>query len=286
MLTRWSSRVGWRGDILWISLRYGILLVCALVVVYPILWLVTNSIRPNGEIFMHPAQWIPPTPTLEAYGKVFGGGRWPRVFFNSYFVATVTTFFALMVAAPAAYGMSRFRFKGKRHIEFFLVGTQQIPPVAMIIPFFVVIRQLGLYDTYPALVITYASFALPFAILMLSSYFASIPVELEESAFIDGAGRIRAMWEIIVPLAIPGIVATAVFAFILAFQDLLFAVTLTNSDEMRTIPVGIVRLKGQQLVDWHQMLAASVVASVPLFALYAMAQRYLVSGLTLGAVKQ
>ena len=136
------------------------------------------------------------------------------------------------------------------------------------------------------LIITYAAFALPLAILMLTTYFATIPIELEESAFIDGAGRLRMLWTIMRPLALPGIVATGVFAFILSFQDLLFAVQLTVSDDMRTIPLGIVTLIGQQNVDWHQMLAASVIASIPLLVLYALAQRYLVSGLTLGAVKQ
>jgi multiple sugar transport system permease protein len=265
----------------------GVALVAlAAIVLYPIFWLITNSLRPNGEIFKHPAAWLPPTPTLEAYGKVFGTGLWLRIFLNSYFVAGATTLVAITLGALAAYGMSRFAFRGKRPLEFFVVGTQQIPPVAMIIPFFALVRQFGLYDTHLALIITYASFALPLSILMLTTYFATIPIELEESAFIDGAGRLRMLWTIMRPLALPGIVATGVFAFILSFQDLLFAVQLTVSDDMRTIPLGIVTLIGQQNVDWHQMLAASVLASIPLLVLYALAQRYLVSGLTLGAVKQ
>ena len=267
-------------------IRGLLLLVLAAIVLYPIFWLVTNSLRPNGEIFKHPATWLPPTPTLEAYGTVFGKGLWLRIFLNSYFVAGVTTLLAITLGALAAYGMSRFAFRGKRTLEFFVVGTQQIPPVAMIIPFFALVHQFQLYDTHLALIITYASFALPLAILMLTTYFATIPIELEESAFIDGAGRLRMLWTIMRPLAWPGIVATGVFAFILSFQDLLFAVQLTKSDDMRTIPLGIVTLIGQQNVDWHQMLAASVLASIPLLVLYARAQRYLVSGLTLGAVKQ
>ncbi len=266
--------------------RVLILLVLAAVVLYPIFWLVTNAVRPNGEIFQHPAEWIPPTPTLEAFGKIFGKGLWLRIFLNSYFVAAATTIAAVILGSLAAYGISRFSFRGKRSLEFFVVGTQQIPPVAMIIPFFALIRQFGLYDTHLALIMSYAAFALPLAILMLTTYFATIPVELEESAFIDGASRLRMLWTIMAPLALPGVVATGVFAFILSFQDLLFAVQLTISDEMRTIPLGIVTLIGQQNVDWHQMLAASVLASIPLLVLYALAQRYLVSGLTLGAVKQ
>ena len=266
--------------------RYLLLIVLGAAVFYPIFWLVTHSFRPNSEIFTHPAQALPPTPTFEAYGKIFGNGLWLRIFINSYLVATATTIVAIGLGALAAYGMSRFTFRGKRQLEFFVLGTQQIPPVAMIIPFLVVIRQLNVYDTHLALVLSYASFALPLAILMLSTYFTTIPIELEESAFIDGAGRLRTLWMIVLPLAAPGLVATGVFAFILSFQDLLYAVTLTASDDMRTIPIGIIVFKGQQNVDWHQMLAASVLASIPLLAVYAIAQRYLVSGLTLGAVKQ
>ena len=173
---------------------------------------------------------------LEAYGKVFGKGLWLRIFLNSYFVAGATTLVAITLGALAAYGMSRFAFRGKRLLEFFVVGTQQIPPVAMIIPFFALIRYFDLYDTHLALIITYASFALPLAILMLTTYFATIPIELEESAFIDGAGRLRMLWTIMRPLAWPGIVATGVFAFILSFQDLLFAVQLTVSDDIANDP--------------------------------------------------
>ena len=166
-----------------------------------------------------------------------------------------------------------------------MVGTQMVPPISLIIPFFILITNLGLYDTYPALILTYVSFALPLATMMLANYFATVPKEVEEAAMIDGCGRLRALWEVVFPLSIPGIVATSVYTFMLSWNDLLFALTLTQSNSMRTVPLGIALLQTQHAYDWNVMMAVSIIASIPLLAGFVFVQRYLVSGLTGGAVK-
>jgi multiple sugar transport system permease protein len=257
----------------------------AALVLFPPAWMVTASIRPNPEIFLQPARWIPPTPSLEAYQKVFTNAVYIRYFLNSYFVAFSTTFLCIFLATLAAYGMSRFRFRGERLVQLFIVGTQLVPPISLVIPFFVLISQFGLYDTYPALILTYASFALPLATLMLANYFATIPVEIEEAALIDGCSRVRALWEIVFPLSRPGIIATGVYAFLLSWHDLLFVLTLTKSTEMRTAPLGIALLMTEHAFDWNVMMAVSIIASIPLLVGFAFAQRYLSSGLSGGAVK-
>jgi multiple sugar transport system permease protein len=254
-------------------------------VLFPILWMVTSSIRPDAEIFLQPARWIPPTPTLEAYGKVFSNPAYLRYFFNSYVVAFATTFVCIVMATLAGYGLSRFHFRGEQLVQLFVVGTQMVPPISLVIPFFILISQLGMYDSYPALVLTYASFALPLATLMLANYFATVPREIEEAAFIDGCGRLRALWAVVFPISVPGVVATSVYAFMLSWNDLLFALTLTQSNQMRTVPVGIALLQTQHAFDWNVMMAVSILASIPLLVGFVFVQRYLVSGLTGGAVK-
>jgi multiple sugar transport system permease protein len=262
-----------------------LMLALAAWVLFPIIWMVTSSIRPDAEIFLQPARWIPPTPTLEAYGKVFSNPGYLRYFFNSYVVAFATTFVCIVMATLAGYGLSRFHFRGEQLVQLFVVGTQMVPPISLVIPFFILISRLGMYDSYPALVLTYASFALPLATLMLANYFATVPREIEEAAFIDGCGRLRALWAVVFPISVPGVVATSVYAFMLSWNDLLFALTLTQSNQMRTVPVGIALLQTQHAFDWNVMMAVSILASIPLLVGFVFVQRYLVSGLTGGAVK-
>jgi multiple sugar transport system permease protein len=267
------------------ALFYLLLVVLAVLALFPIAWMVTSSIRPDPEIFLQPARWIPPTPSLEAYRKAFSTPEYLHYFFNSYFVAFSVTLLSVLLATLAAYGMSRFRFRGRELLQLFVVGTQLIPPISLIIPFFVLISQFRLYNTYGGLILTYTSFALPLATMMLVSYFATVPVELEEAAMIDGCGRVRALWKVLVPLSLPGIIATSVYAFLLSWNDLLYALTLTKDDSVRTVPVGIALLMTQHAFQWNVMMAVSVIASIPLLFGFAFIQRYLIGGLTVGAVK-
>jgi multiple sugar transport system permease protein len=264
---------------------YVVMTALAVWVLFPIAWMVTSSIRPDAEIFLQPARWVPPTPTLEAYRKVFGTPEYLRYFLNSYTVAFATTIFCILLATLAGYGLSRFHFRGERLVQLFIVGTQMVPPISLVVPFFILITQFGLYNSYPALILTYTSFALPLATMMLANYFATVPREVEEAAMIDGCNRLRALWQVVLPLSVPGVIATSVYTFMLSWNDLLFALTLTQSNAMRTVPVGIALLQTQHAFDWNVMMAVSIIASLPLLAGFAFVQRYLVSGLTGGAVK-
>lgn len=264
---------------------YSALAVASLLVMLPVAWMFTVSIRPNGMIFTVPPRWVPAVLTLEAYRRVLGSPATLRFFFNSYVVAGTTTVASLALAMMAGYGFSRFRFPGASALRVFIIGTQMIPPIALVVPYFVVIAALGLYDSYTALIATYTSFALPFATLMMTSYFDTIPRDLEEAAMVDGCTRLGALRRILAPLTVPGVVATGAFAFLLAWNEFLFAVTLTQTTSMRTVPVGIALLMGEHAYQWNVMMALSLLASLPLFAVFVFVQRYLIAGLAAGAVK-
>jgi len=266
-------------------LTYAALTLAALFALFPVAWMLTVSLRPNGEIFTIPPRWVPPHVTLDAYRQILASPGDIRFFINSYVVATATTLVSLLFAVLAGYALSRFPRTGGGTIRLFMVITQMIPPIALVIPYFVVIVALRMYDTYPALVVTYTSFCLPFATLMLASYFDTIPRDLEDAALVDGCTPLVALWRVVAPLTLPGLVATGVYAFLLAWNEFTFALTLTQSEAMRTVPVGIALLMGEHDYQWNVMMGVSVLGSLPLFVAFVFFQRYLMGGLTVGAVK-
>ena len=240
---------------------------------------------PEREIFRIPPAWLPPELTGQAYAQILGTAAHLRVFANSYVVALAVTAVSLLLATLAAYSFSRFDFRGSRSIQFFIVATQMVPPVSLIIPYFILITTLQLYNTYAALVLTYTAFVLPFATLMLLSYFNTIPRDLEEAAMVDGCGQLGALVRIVLPIVRPGLVATGVYGFLLAWNEYLFAVTLTRSPDMRLVPVALASLAGEHAYQWNVLMAFSVLACLPLFVGFLCFERYLIAGLTLGAVK-
>lgn len=263
-----------------------VLLGCSSVfVLFPIFWMVSVSFRPNMEIFTIPPAWLPVTFTTEAYQTLFSTPQYLRTFANSYFVALAVTVISLFLATLAGYGFSRFDFTGNRIIQLFIIGTQMIPPISLIIPYFILIVNLKMYDTYPGLILTYTAFVLPFSTLMMISYFNTIPQDLEEAAMVDGCTRVGSLTRVILPIVMPGLVATGVYAFLLAWNEFLFAVTLTQSTNMRLVPVGIALLVGEHAYQWNLMMAMSAAASLPLLVMFIFLQKYLISGLTVGAVK-
>jgi multiple sugar transport system permease protein len=264
---------------------YVLLCVASIFAIFPIFWMISVSFRPNMEIFTIPPAWLPITFTLEAYDTLFNTPQYLRTFVNSYFVAFAVTIVSLFLATLGAYGFSRFDFRGNRVIQLFIIGTQMIPPISLIIPYFILIVGLKLYDTYVGLIVTYTAFVLPFSTLMMISYFNTISQDLEEAAMVDGCTRIGSLTRVILPILLPGLVATGVYAFLLAWNEFLFAVTLTQSTGMRLVPVGIALLVGEHAYQWNLMMAMSVVASLPLLLLFIFLQKYLISGLTVGAVK-
>jgi len=266
-------------------ISYSLLAIASILALFPVFWMVSVSFRKNMDIFRSPVRWLPPHPTADAYGQILSNPEFLRALANSYVVALAVTSLSLTLAVLASYSFSRFEFRGHRLLQMFIIGTQMVPPIALVVPYFVLITTLKLYDTYQGLIVTYTSFVLPFATLMLTSYFNTIPRDLEEAAMVDGCSRLGSMVKILLPNVLPGLVATGVYAFLLAWNEFLFALVLTRSPSVRLITVAIASLMGEHAYEWNQMMSLSVFASVPLMIAFLFLQRYLISGLTVGAVK-
>jgi len=264
---------------------YILISVLATIVIFPITWMLTISFRNNNEVFTFPPRFIPQNFNYDAYTRILQSNRYMRYFFNSYIISFAVTIFSVIIAIFTGYGFSRFNFKGNKLMNLFVIATQTVPGVVLVIPYFIFIIQLKLYDTYPGLILTFTSFTLPYAILMLTGYFNTIPKALDEAVIIDGGSRFTALWRVIVPITIPGIISTVIFTFVLAWNEFLFALTLTKRDAMRTIPVGIAMLKGETAYEWNMMMAISVLGSIPVLILFLFAQKYFMPGLKAGGVK-
>jgi multiple sugar transport system permease protein len=243
------------------------------------------SFRSNVEIFKVPPSLIPEKFTFEPYIEILSNIEYLNFFKNSYFIAIIVTLFSLVVASFAGYGFSRFEFKGKKLSNLFIVATQTIPPISLLIPYFGLIVVFKLYNTRLGLILTYNSFCLPYSILMMTGDMNTIPTELDEAILVDGGNRILALFRVILPIAVPGIIATGIYTFMLAWNEFLFALTLTKSIDMRTIPVGISLLMGEHAYKWNLMMSMSILGSLPLLILYLFAQKSFISGLSAGSIK-
>jgi ABC-type glycerol-3-phosphate transport system permease component len=262
----------------------GMLLLLALTV-FPFYWMVNTSLKPQSEVFQSPPGFFPAHWTLAGYARVLATRAVGRYFWNSAVVSVGSTLLAMALSALAAYGFSRFRMRWERPLILILLLTQMLPGTLLIIPYFQLMAKLGLINTYLALILAYVSFALPFSTWMLIGFFRSIPLELDEAAMVDGCGRIEAFWRVILPLSLPGLVAVAIFTFLLAWNAYVFALVLTTDPKMFPLSVGIANLMGEYQVIWNEMMAAAVLATLPVFILYGFLERYLVQGITAGAVK-
>lgn len=264
---------------------YVLLGLATLITLFPVAWMATVSLRPNVEVMRIPPQWVPSALTWQAYGQVLGSARYLRTFANSYAIALAVTLLSLLIGALAAYGLSRFRFRGQRLVMAFLIVTQMFPLVLLCIPYFRVMVRLGLYDTLVALVLVYTTFTLPFCILMLRAYFAEVPRELEEAAMVDGCSRLGAIARVLLPLSGPALVGAGLYTFLLAWNEFLFAVVLIESWENRVITMAIYSLLAEFVTEWNMMMAFSILASAPLVVAFIFLQRYFVRGMTVGGIK-
>jgi len=276
---------GRRRHVVWPAAVYAGLAVVNLFVLFPIYSMIATSIRPPSATMTVPVQWWPAAPTVEAYGSIWLGRPYGHYFLNSVVVATATTLLSIGIAALAGYGFSRYRFRGATALLMTMVATQMIPSILLLITYFRVVSWLGLYDTLTALVLAYTSFVLPFTTWLLKGYFDSVPIELDEAALIDGCSPLAGFRRVILPVALPGITATSIYAFLLAWNEFIFAYVLTDSAEKYTISVGIAHFFGEYSVAWNELMAAGLVAAVPPVVLYLFTSRFLVSGLTAGALK-
>ena len=250
----------------------------------PVLWMLSSSFKSNTQIFELPPRLITDTFSFDAYIAIFTNPETMRFFLNSYIVAGSVTILTLLVAIQAAYAFSRFEFRGKRILNVVIVSVQAVPPITLLIPYFGLMVALGLYNSYLGLILTYMVFTLPYAILLMTGFLNTLPKDLDEAVLVDGGSSWTALWRVIVPLSVPGIVATAVYTFLLAWNEFLFAVVLIESWENRVLTMAIYSLMAEFVTDWNAMMAFSVLASLPLVVAFIFLQRYMVQGMTAGAL--
>jgi|MudIll2142460700_1097286.scaffolds.fasta_scaffold07190_2 ABC-type glycerol-3-phosphate transport system permease component len=266
-------------------MSYSLLTASALFALLPVVWMLSTSLKSESEALSLPIHWIPQQPTIGAYVEMWTLKPFALYFWNSIVVSGVTAILSTVVGALAGYGFSRFHFHGRTSLLAFFLATQMISGVLVIGPYFRILAAVELYNTLTGLVIAYVTICLPFAAWMSKGYFDSIPRELDEAGLVDGASRLQIFLRIICPIAVPGTVSTLLFAFLLAWQDLLWALCLISIDEKRTVTLGVAFSVGEFIIKWPMLTAASLIGSLPTIILYLFLQRYYVEGLARGAVK-
>ena len=252
---------------------------------FPLFWLLKVSVTPNDLLYSEGVRMWPSHATLDHYRYVIENSAFPTFFKNSVIVAGSTALAVTVLSSLSGYVLSRFRFRGKYWIVALMLITQMFPLVMLVAPIFKMLSPLGLTNSLTGLVIVYTAFNVPFATFLMQSFFDGIPKDLEEAAMIDGASRFTAFRQIILPLTLPGIAATLGFVFTAAWSELLFALMLISGNQSATFPVGLLTFVSKFSVDFGQMMAAGVVALIPACLFFLLIQRYLVQGLTAGAVK-
>jgi multiple sugar transport system permease protein len=268
------------------GLAYGVGTLSTLALILPLFWVLTTSVRPISEVTSSPPIVWPQELTFSAYTEFWDAAPFMRYTLNSVIISLSTALISLAFSICAAYAFARFRFKGATFILMLVVMSQMLPGSSILIPLFQVIRSLELLDTHAGMVLIYTGFAIPFCTWLLHGYFRAIPVELEQAAMIDGCSRLQLLIRIVLPLAAPAVVAVGTFAFLLSWNEFLFAFVFTKSKAL-TIPVGLrAAFLGQYVTKYDQLFAASLVFSLPPIVLFVSLQKYFVAGLTAGAVKE
>lgn len=252
---------------------------------FPIVWMLCSSFKSNSTIFSWPPKFFDESFSFDSYLAVLTDSSKVRFFINSYIVAALVVIVTLIIGILAAYAFSRFDFPGKSVINSLIVSVQAIPPIVLLIPYMSMIVAMKLFDTYLALVLTYLVTTLPYCILMMTGYFNTLSKELDEAVMIDGGSRWKALWTVLVPISIPGMVSVGMYTFMQAWNEYLFALCLTQRNEMRTVPIGINLLMGMHGNDWSQMMAMSVLGSIPVLILFIFFQKYFIAGMSAGGVK-
>lgn len=262
-----------------------VLAIAAAVTLFPFYWMLNTSLKPPHEVFLSPPAFASENWTLAAYDTLLRVRPFGRYFLNSLIVSAGSTLLSVVLAALAAYGFTRFHIRGAGVLIVFLLFTKMLPETLLIIPYFRLMSELGLLNTHLALILAYSSFALPFSVWMLIGFFRSIPREIDEAAIVDGASRLAAFFRVILPLARPGLVAVALFTFLISWNAYVWALVLTTDPGMFVLSVGIANMVGEYRVQWNELMAAAMIAAAPVMVLYALLERHLVSAITAGAVK-
>jgi multiple sugar transport system permease protein len=268
-------------------LKTGLLVLALVIALAPVYWMITISLKTEIDQFAVPPKWFAFTPTLEHYYDAFVTRSFAQYLITSAIVAVVSTACALLLGTLAAYALTRFRlpYNLDRKLSLWILSTRMFPAIVTAVPVFLMMRDLRLLNTKAALIIVYTAFNLPFVVWMMRGFFAEVPRELEEAALVDGDSRLGALVRVVLPLVTPGLAATAVFCLIVCWNEFLFALVLTQTDQAMTLPVGIAGRVTQYEIKWGVMSAAGAVAMMPILIFALAMQRFLVRGLSLGAVK-
>jgi ABC-type glycerol-3-phosphate transport system permease component len=252
--------------------------------VFPVIWGLLTSFKTERDVLAYPPAWLF-TPTLDNYREViFGAQSIVPNLWSSFVVATAATVVTMLIAVPAAYALGRLRYPAKRASGFYILVTQMLPPVGLIIPYYLVLQKIGALDTYSGLTVIYLTFALPFAIWLMVSYFEDVPFEMEEAGLLDRAGRLRTLWYVILPQVRGGIAVTTIFVFLNAWNEFMFAVVL-GGNRVRTVTVAMFNFISVEQTQWAKVAAGAMLAMLPVILIGFFAQRHIVKGLTVGAVK-
>lgn len=271
------------------SRKYGAMLiglVATLIYLFPIYWMFVTSIKPMDELFADPPHYLPHEPTFEAYIQNFVHNQSIFSYIgNSFIIATGTTLLTLLLAAPCAYGLARLEIKGKGAILILLLAMQMLPSIMLAMPLFIAFSKFQLINSFIGLIIANTTHSLPFAILVLRPYFLSLPGGLEEAAWIDGANKFQAFWRIILPLVRPGLLTVGAISFLWSWGDFIFALTLTTDESVQPLTMGLSKFTGEFGTQWNYLMAVATIAAIPIIIIFLSLQKYIVSGLASGAMK-
>ena len=265
---------------------YGFLILVSLYAIFPFIWMLSTSLKTEAEAFRVPPTWIPIKPTLQAFISMWVKKNFGLYFLNSTIISLSTAALSTFFGAMAGYGFSRFFFTGRRFLIGFFLATQMLPGVLLVGPYFKILSKLGLYDTRTGLIIAFLTICLPFSTWMMKGFIDRVPDSLDQAAMVDGCSRLGVFFRVILPISSPGMVATIIFAFLLAWGDLLWVICLTSTESMITVTLGIARTVGEFRIIWPMLMAGALIGGMPAIILYLFLQKLLVQGLTAGAVKE
>jgi len=263
---------------------YTSAVVITFLILFPAIFAILTSFKPIREIFVYPPSILPHSWTVKPYISIFSREKYLHYFFNGYFISICSTFLCVILGGLAGYGFSRFKLPAKRVVLLGILAAQMFPGAVLMVPYFNLSKQLGLYNSYLALIMIDTTFALPLVIWLLKSFFDSIPVSIEETALIDGCSQAKVLLLIVAPVARAGVIGTGMLAFIRAWNEFLFALILTKGPERAPITVGLAELFGQYSINWNGIMAITTLAVLPLLIVFIFVQRYVISGITGGAV--
>ena len=265
---------------------YGFLILVSLYCIFPFIWMLSTSFKTEAEAFRVPPTWIPIEPTPYAYIYMWTKKNFGIYFLNSTIISLATAVLSTFFGALAGYGFSRFIFRGRKFLIGFFLATQMLPGVLLVGPYFKILSKFGLYDTRTGLIIAFLTICLPFSTWMMKGFIDRVPDALDQAALVDGCSRLGVFFRVILPISAPGMVATIIFAFLLAWGDLLWVLCLTSTESMITVTLGIARTVGEFRIIWPMLMSGALMGGMPAIILYLLLQRLLVQGLTAGAVKE